>query len=355
MTKVAVAFSGTLDTAICVHWLKNVKGMKVYTFSANFGQFEHLQPLAEKALEIGAVAAHIADLREKFINEYVFPCLLADAVYGQGYFLFSALSRPLIAEELVKIAREEGCEYIAHGSREKGNDWFRFKNYIQHLAPELKIVAPLQETKLCSPSDDIQFAKKHGIKVEEIKHTLYNIEQNVWGANIQIAGRIQPWEEPEPDTYVMVTPPTDTPDKAGTAEIEFEKGLPVKLNDEKIPPLDLIEQLNRLGGMHGIGRIDVIEDKIAGEKRREIYEAPAATILYKAREALSSLILDREETTFKYAFSQKYAQLVYNGLWFHPLRRAFDQFFKVLNERINGSVKLSLFKGNLNIIGRKPA
>ena len=346
--KVALAYSGSLDTTICVHYLKAIRGLKVFSFSANLGQTEELQPLVEKALQLGAEAAHIADLRDKFAQEYVFPCVRAQAVYEGGYHLFSAISRPLILEELVKVAREESCEYVAHGSRGIGNDMIRFQNGLRTLAPDLKAIAPLEEIKLKAPAMDVDYARKHNLKFDEPTKTLYNMEQNLWGVNIQMP-HDKPWPEPPRNTYVWTVPVAETPSAGEEIEIEFAEGDPVRLDGEAMAPVRLIEELNKLGGRHGVGRYDVIENRILGRKTREIYEAPAGEILLRAHEALEALVLDKETLHFKPLLSQKYAELAYEGQWFSPLRASLDRFFAGLNARVSGRVRAQLLHGNVSI------
>lgn len=351
MAKVALAYSGSLDTTICVYFLKNIKGMKVFTFSANLGQNEYLEPLVEKAMTLGATAAHIADLREKFVTDYIWPCLRSQAIYEGHYFLFSALARPLIVEELVNIAREEGCDYVAHGARGTGNDMIRIQNALSSLAPELKVIAPLQELGLMSPAQDIEYARSHGMKFEEQKKAMYNFEQNLWGVNVQMRGLPDPWAEPPPDTYVMTSPPTETPAKPATVTIDFESGTPVRLNGEQVNPVDLVDELNKLGGRHGIGRMSAIENRISGAKTREIYEAPAAVILYAAHRQLAAITLERETLHAMPEMSRHYADLVYEGKWFTSVRRGLDAFFIEVNRRVTGKVKASLFRGRVSITG----
>lgn len=347
MSKVVLAYSGGLDTTICVHYLKNVKGMKVYTFSANLGQMEYLEPLVEKAMELGAHAAHIADLRSDFVTEFIFPCIRARAMYESKYYLFSALSRPLIIRELVKIAKEEGCDYIAHGSRGIGNDSIRFQNALSALDPSLNMVSPLEELKLETPQQDMQYASKHQIKVEDIKKTVYNIEQNLWGVNIQIRDHAQVWNEPGSETYITTLPISETPIKPTIITLEFKHGVPIKLNGDQLPPVELVNQLSKIGGRNGCGRISTIENRLNNVKTREIYEAPAATIIYKALDDLESVVIDKETLHFKQIPSEKYSSLVYEGKWFIPLRAALDKFFQDMLKKATGKVTLELFKGNL--------
>ncbi|HXX93225.1 MAG TPA: argininosuccinate synthase [Planctomycetota bacterium] len=353
MAKVALAYSGSLDTTICVHYLKHVKGMKVYTFSANVGQPEYLAPLAERAVELGAAAAHLADLREKFVTEYIFPCIRANALYEQGYFLFSALSRPLIVEELVKIAEDEGCDCLAHGSRGIGNDMPRIENCIRATAPGMKVITPLVELGLRSPKDDLDYARRMGIHFESEKQTVYNVEQNLWGNNIQLRDIRDTWEEPPKDTYILTVPPEDAPAKPTVIEIDFKSGDPVAIDGEELGPVKLIETLNKIGGRCAIGRFDVVENRISGLKTREIYESPAAAILLTAHRALESVTLEREVLHFKEPLSQRYADLVYEGKWFLSVRQGLDAFFSKINENVTGTVRLSLCRGALTVTGRK--
>ena len=353
MAKVALAYSGGLDTTICIHYLREIRGMKVYTFSANLGQPEYLEPLAERAVEMGAAAANLADLREKFARDFIFPSLRAGAVYEQGYYLFSALSRPLIIQELVEIARLEGCNAIAHGSRGIGNDRIRLRNCIRALAPDLEVITPLEELGLQAPSDDLAYAKAHGLPFESERQTLLNTEQNLWGNNIQLRGNIDTWEEPSKDTYVMTVPVGSAPNKPVVVELGFVQGRPVSIDAEVLEPVELIGKLNQIGGRCSVGRFDVVENRITGLKTRELYEAPAAAILHAAHRALESITLERDVLHFKEPLSHKFADLVYEGKWFSPMREGLDAFFAQVNDRVTGTVRVSLFKGSISVTGRK--
>jgi len=353
MAKVVLAYSGGLDTTICVHYLRHVRGMKVYTFSANLGQPEYLEPLAEQAVELGASAAHLADLRDKFAREFIFPCIRANAVYEQGYFLFSALSRPLIVQELAKVAEEEGCEYIAHGARGTGNDMQRIENCIGAVAPQLEILTPLVDLDLRSPQDDIEYARRNGIRFESERKALYNMEQNLWGNDIQLLGIQDTWDEAPKDTYVLTTAPGEAPARPTVIDVDFARGEPVAVDGEELPPARLIDHLNKVGGRNAVGRFDVVENRISGIKSREIYESPAAAILVAAHRALESITLEREVAHFKEALSEKYADLVYEGKWFLPVREGLDAFFSRINEKVTGTVRLNLCRGALSVTGRK--
>jgi argininosuccinate synthase len=352
MPKVALAYSGSLDTTLCVHYLRHVKGLKVYTFSANLGQPEYLAPLAERAVELGASAAHLADLREKFVREFVFPAIRAEAVYEQGYYLFSALSRPLIVREVLQIAEDEGCVYLAHGARGLGNDLVRFENAARALAPDMKVLTPLVDLGLRSPADDLDYAKRAGLRFEGETKTVYNVEQNLWGSNVQV-GRKDPWEEAPKDTYFMTVPPQEAPARPSVVEIGFRQGEPVSVDGEELPPVRLVETLNEIGGRCAVGRFDVVENRLSGQKTREIYEAPAAVLLITAHRALASLVLEREALRALEDYSRRFADLVYEGNWFHPVRQGLEGFFAKLNEEVTGTVRLTLCRGGVQVSGRK--
>ncbi|MEW6026749.1 MAG: argininosuccinate synthase [Planctomycetota bacterium] len=352
MEKVVFAYSGGADNLICIHYLQS-KGYNVITFLAQLGQLTYLEPLGEKAVNLGATVANISDLRRKFIHNFILPALQAQAVYDRGYLLAAALSRPLIAEEMVNIAAEENCRYVAHGARGVGNDHIRFNNCIHALNPDLKIISPLIELELQTTKDDIRYIKKNKLPIDTAKHSLYNIESNLWGVNIQLGPVGRHWLEPARDSFIITTPLPETVDKATNIEIRFDQGVPAALDGKKTDLLEMIEMLNNIGGRNAVGRIDMIENKISGEKIREIYEAPAATILYAAYAALCGLILPKDVLQFFATVSNKYAEMVYNGLCSSPLKKALDKYFHELALRITGSVKLRIYKGNLTIIERK--
>jgi len=348
MSKVALAYSSSLDTTICLHWLRS-KGMRVYTFSANVGQPGNLEPLSERALALGAVSAHIADLRDRFAWDFIIPCLRAGAVYERGYYLLSALTRPLIVQELVDLAQEEGCTLIAHGSRGLGNDSIRFRNCLRTLAPDVQIVAPIHELGLASPEEDIRYAREHKLPVESVRDTLYNVEENLWGANIQYRSP-DPWAPPPRETYRLTLPPETCPDTPALVAVGFERGVPVSLDSKSLAPVPLIQSLNRLGGNHGVGRFDIIENRITGRKTREIYETPAAEILSVCHRALETIVLDRALLHFQEVLRIRYADLVYEGHWFTAIREALDAFFGRTQEMITGSVQCRLFRGRADIV-----
>ena len=352
MPKVALAYSGHLDTDICIWYLKNVLGMKVITFSADVGQPEYLEPLAERAVQIGAFAAHLADLRERFVQEYIFPVIKADAVYQGHYHLFSALARPLIMTELVGIARDEGATMIAHGSHGAGNDAIRFERIAGEIAPDLKILTPLRDLGLASPADEVAYAREHGIPTPSIEGTLRNVEQNLWGVNIQLH-QTDAWDDPPSDARLITTAPEEAPATPAVIELEFAEGVPVALDGEKLPPVELIERLTKIGGRAGVGWYDVMEDRVRPRKMREVYEAPAATIVHAAHRALEALLLEREPRQFIERMASRYAQIVYDGRWFSPLRRSLEKFYEELNRPIAGTVRLKLYRGRLDVVGAR--
>ncbi|MDI6733196.1 MAG: argininosuccinate synthase [Planctomycetota bacterium] len=349
MQKVVFAYSGGVDDLICIHHLQN-SGFNVITLLAQLGQVTYLEPLGERAVNLGATVTHIVDLRIKFIREYILPALHAQSMYDNGYLLSAALSRPLIAEELVRIADEENSIYVAHGARATGNDYIRFNNCIHALNPNLQIITPLKELNLYTIQDSIKYIKKFKLPLTYDKNFPYNAESNLWGVNIHLGNLADEWSEPSRDSYIITTPVIETLDKTTTIKIKLEQGIPVSIDNKKMDLLNIIEMLNNIGGHSGIGRVDMIENKISGEKIRETYEAPAATILYTAYRTLCEMILPKETIHFFPILSSKYADLIYNGLCFSPLKKAMDSLFKELSIRITGSVKLKLYKGNLSVI-----
>jgi len=353
MAKVVLAYSGGLDTSICIPWLKEHKNVEVIAFSADVGQGEDLTPLPEKAKKSGAIDIRIVDLRERFVNEYVWPALRAGALYGDGYLLATALSRPLIAAELVRIAEETGAEYIAHGCTGKGNDQVRIEAGVTALAPQLKVLAPLREWDLLTRDQEIEYAAERGIPVPVTKSSPYSYDRNLWGVAIECGVLEDPWERPPEDAYLMTKSPEEAPNEAVEVEIAFEKGLPVSLDGEALGGVDLIEKLNTLGGEHGVGRLDVIEDRLVGIKSREVYEAPAGAILDIAHKAVESLCLPKTVLEMQRVLALRYGRLAYNGLWFCLLREALDGFFERTQAEVTGSARIRLYKGTATPTGRK--
>jgi len=350
--KIVLAYSGGLDTSVMIQWLKEQYNAEIIAFAADLGQGEDLEPLRQKAIATGASKIYIEDLKEEFVQGYIFPALKADAVYEKKYLLATALSRPLIAKKLVEIANLESADAVAHGCTGKGNDQVRFEVGISTLAPELQILAPARGWEFKSREEEMEYAQKHNIPVSVKKGSLYSIDKNLWGISVECGVIENPAIEPPDDSYQIVSHINNTPDIPEYVEIEFEAGVPVAMNSERMNPVELIMKLNTLGGRHGVGRVDMVENRVIGIKSREVYEAPAAHILHEAHWALQALILDRECSHFKETVALKYAELIYYGLWFTPLKNAFDAFVNTTQSFVTGTVKLKLYKGSVNIAGR---
>ncbi|MCK4401699.1 argininosuccinate synthase [bacterium] len=353
MKKIVVAYSGGLDTSVIIHWLKNKYNAEIIAYTADLGQGEYLEPLKKKAIKTGASKIYIEDLREEFVKEYVFPSLKACALYENKYPLATALARPLIAKRLLEIAKKEKADAVAHGCTGKGNDQVRFEATFAALNPDIEVIAPLREWKLKSREEEIQYAKKHSIPVDVTKKSPYSIDRNLWGVAIECGTLEDPWIEPSDETYQITKSPLKAPNKSAYIDIYFESGIPRKLNGKSIKSVNLIEKLNQLGAQNGVGRIDMVENRLVGIKSREIYEAPAAVILHNAHNALEALVLDKEIIHFKQIISQKYAEIIYYGLWHSSLKEALDEFVNKTQENVTGTIKIKLYKGNSTVIGRK--
>ncbi len=351
--KVVLAYSGGLDTSVILKWLIERYGCEVIAFAADVGQQEDLEAVREKALKTGASKAYVLDLKEEFITDYCFRALKAQALYEGKYPLGTALNRPLIAKYLVKIALDEGADAVVHGATGKGNDQVRFEAGVMALAPHLKILAPVREWEFKSREEEIEYALKHNIPVEVTKDKPYSIDRNIWSISIECGVLEDPWQEPPEDAYLITKSPKDAPDEPLYLTIGFEKGVPVSIDGKGYNPVELVEELNRLGAEHGVGRIDMVENRLVGIKSREIYEAPGATILYAAHRELEAMCLDRETFRFKEYLSIKYADVVYYGLWFSPLREGLDAFMDKVNERLTGEVRVKLYKGQAVPVGRR--
>jgi len=351
--KIVLAYSGGLDTSVIIKWLIDKYKCEVIAVAADLGQDEDLSLLEEKALKSGASKIYIQDLKKEFIREYCYRALKAGAVYEDKYFLATALGRPLIASELVRIAHKEGADAIAHGSTGKGNDQVRFDVSVMALDPTLKIIAPLRRWEFKSRDEEIDYAAKHNIPVEATKAKPYSIDRNLWGTSIECGVLEDPWVEPPKDVYQVTKAPEDAPDEPEYITVQFWEGIPIGLDGERLRGGEIISRLNKLGGKHSIGRVDIVENRLVGIKSREIYEAPAGTILYFAKNELDALVLDRDTIHFKSSLSQKYSELIYNGLWFSPLRESLDSFFDEMSKNITGDVRLKLYKGNISVAGRK--
>ena len=353
MSKIVLAYSGGLDTSVAIHWLRVHKGFQVIAFAADLGQPGDLAAVAQRALKTGAEAAHVEDLRAEFVRDYVFPALQANAVYENGYLLNTALGRPLIAKELVRIAKENDCKYVAHGCTAKGNDQVRFEAGVAALAPELKVIAPLREWEFKTREQEIDYARQHGIEVPVKRESPYSIDRNLWGTSIECGELEDPWRTPPRDAYLMTRHPEDAPDTPTEIEIEFESGLPVALDGKALGGVELIEALNNVGGENGVGRLDLIENRVVGIKSREVYEAPAATILLTAHRALEEMTLSRDVVRQKASLSQVYSDLIYSGNWFTDLREALDAFVRATQKYATGTVRLRLYKGQAVVTSRR--
>ncbi len=351
--KVVLAYSGGLDTSVILRWLIEKYGCEVVAFSADVGQQEDLEEVRQKALATGASKVHILDLKEEFITEYCFRALKAQALYEGKYPLGTALNRPIIAKYLVEIAEKEGADAVVHGATGKGNDQVRFEVGVMALNPDLKILAPVRDWEFKSREEELEYAKKHNIPVEVTKEKPYSIDRNLWSISIECGVLEDPWQEPPEDAFMITSSPKDAPDDPEYITVGFEKGVPVSLNGERLDPVTLVTRLNEIGGRHGVGRVDMVEDRLVGIKSREVYEAPGATILYVAHRELEHMCLDRETFRLKEYLAIKYADLVYYGLWFSPVREGLDAFMDKVNETLTGEVRVKLYKGQAIPVGRK--
>ncbi len=351
--KVVLAYSGGLDTSVILRWLIEKYGCEVIAFAADVGQQEDLEEVRQKALKTGASKAYVLDLKEEFLTDYCFRALKAQALYEGKYPLGTALNRPLIAKYLVEIAEKEGADAVVHGATGKGNDQVRFEVGVMALNPNLKILAPVRDWEFKSREEEIEYAQKHGIPVEVTKEKPYSIDRNIWSISIECGVLEDPWQEPPEDAFLITKSPKDAPDEPEYLTIGFEQGIPVSVNGERLDPVPLVERLNEIGAKHGVGRVDIVEDRLVGIKSREVYEAPGATILYVAHRELEHLCLDRETFRLKEYLSIKYADLVYYGLWFSPVREGLDAFMDKVNERLTGEVRVKLYKGQVVPVGRR--
>lgn len=352
MKKIVLAYSGGLDTSCAIKWLKD-KGFEVVCFIADLGQGEDFDAIEKRALAGGATKVYCKDLTDEFVKDFIVPALKANAVYEGKYMLATALGRPLIAKYLVEVAHKEKAEYVGHGCTGKGNDQVRLEVTTAILDPKLKIIAPVREWEFKSREEEIEYAIKHRIPIDVTKKKVYSIDRNLWGISIE-AGILENLDqEPPEDAYIMTKSPTGTSTYPKYIEIAFEKGVPKKLDGKLMGLKSMIKALNQLGGSYGIGRYDMVENRLVGIKSREIYEAPGATILYTAHKELEALTLDREVSHYKKMISLKYADLVYYGLWYSHLKHALDGFVNVTQQHVTGSIKLKLFKGTCVAVGRK--
>jgi argininosuccinate synthase len=351
--KVVLAYSGGVDTSVCIPYLKHEWGVQeVITLAADLGQGDELGPIQAKALTSGASVSLVADATARFVQDYAFPAIQANALYENRYPLSTALARPLIAKLLVEAAAKYGADAVAHGCTGKGNDQVRFDVSIAALNPDLKVLAPAREWGM-SREATIAYGEKFGIPSPVKKSSPYSIDRNLLGRSIEAGPLEDPWTEPLEEVYDLTKAIADTPNEPDYVEIGFEKGLPVSLDGQALSPVDLITQLNQRVGNHGIGRIDMVENRLVGIKSREIYEAPALLVLIQAHRDLESLTLTADVTHYKRGIEESYSQMIYNGLWYSPLKGALDAFIHQTQERVTGIVRVKLFKGNAIMVGRK--
>lgn len=350
--KVVLAYSGGLDTSVAIRWIKEKYNLDVIALAVDVGGERDLSAVENKALDVGALKALVIDAKETFVKDFAFPTLQADAIYQGSYPLATALSRPLIARLLVEVAEKEGASAVAHGCTGKGNDQVRFDVSVAALAPHMRIIAPAREWGM-TREQTIAYAKRHGIHVPVTSASPYSIDENLWGRSIECGVLEDPWVEPPEDVFAWTAPAKDAPDEPCYVEISFERGIPIGIDGRELGGIGLIQELNRLAGTHGVGRIDHIEDRLVGIKSREIYEAPAAVVLFAAHQALEAMTLSREQLRFKRKVAGEYADLAYNGLWFSSFRQDLVAYVQSTQQHVTGTVRLKLLKGVCRVVGRK--
>jgi len=352
MERIILAYSGGLDTSVAVKWLADRYDAEIVTLTIDLGQGKELDNVRERALAVGAVRAHVVDARQEFADEYILPALQAGAIYEGKYPLATALGRPLIAKKLVEFAEMEEAGMIAHGCTGKGNDQVRMDVSARALNPALKVVAPARVWGLTRP-EEIEYAKQNGIPVPASVENPYSTDSNLWGRSIECGVLEDPWTEPPEEIYTLTKSPSDAPDVPAYVEIDFKCGVPTKVNGVAMPLIELINSLETIAGVHGIGRIDLVENRLVGIKSREIYEAPVATVLHAAHRELEALVVPRELARLKATLARSYADLVYDGLWFSTTRDALDAFVASVQRHVTGTVRLKLSKGDCRVVGRK--
>lgn len=350
--KVVLAYSGGLDTSVAIRWLKENYDLEVVALTIDVGNERDFTAIKEKALKVGAVKAVVIDSKELFVNHFIFPALKADALYEGQYPLATALSRPLIGKLLVDVAREEGAVAVSHGSTGKGNDQVRIEVSVNALAPDLKIIAPAREWSM-TREETIEYAERYGIPVPVTVSSPYSIDENLWGRSIECGVLEDPWVEPPEDAFAWTKSPKEAPETPGYVEIGFEQGVPVAIDGKKMSGVMLIQTLSEMAGSHGVGRVDLLENRLVGIKSREIYEAPAAMVLLQAHQSLQAMTLSKEQMRFKQKVAIEYADLVYNGLWFTSLHEDLAACIQSSQRHVTGTVRLKLFKGACTVVGRK--
>ncbi len=352
--KIVLAYSGGLDTSVIVRWLQEEYDYEIIAMTADVGQGDsELNGLEDKAIKTGASQVFIEDIREELVRDYIFPMVRSGAVYEGKYLLGTAIARPVIGKKLVEIAEKVGAGAVAHGATGKGNDQVRFEFAVKALNPYLKIISPWREWKLQSRSDCINYANTHNIPIPVTAEKPYSIDRNIWHISFEGGVLEDPAREPDEDMFRLTTAPQDAPDEPETLTISFIQGTPVAVNGRRLAPVELVEELNQIAGRHGIGRVDMVENRLLGMKSRGIYETPGGTLLSFAHRELEQYTLDRETYHYKEAIALKYAEMIYYGLWFTPLREALDGFVNVTQETVSGEVGLKLYKGNVIVTGRE--
>jgi len=351
---VALAYSGGLDTSVIIPWLKEqYAGCRVVAVVADVGQGDDFDEVRAKARKSGADSVHVVDVRRLFVTEYIGRALRADAIYEGRYLLGTALARPLIARVQVEVAQAFGCDALAHGCTGKGNDQVRFELAYQALAPRLPVIAPWREWTLTSREDEIDYARAHGVPVPVTREKPYSMDQNLWHLSFESGVLEDPWAAPPADMFRLTADPAQAPDTPDEVEVSFERGRPAAVDGQALDPVALVSALNQRAGRHGVGRTDIVENRLVGMKSRGVYETPGGTVLAEAHHHLETITLDRETQHYKALVAPKYAELVYYGLWYSPLRRALDAFVDATQETVSGTVRLRLYKGSCTVIGRR--
>ena len=349
--KIVLAYSGGLDTSVMLKWLQQKYNAEIITVTLDVGQRENLRAIEKKAKDLGALRHYSIDAKDEFAEKYVFPAIKANALYEGKYPVSTALSRPLIAEKLVEVARKEGADAVAHGCSGKGNDQVRIEVTAKALAPDIEVIAPVREWNM-TRDEEIKFAQENEIPIPVDHDKPYSIDQNLWGRSIECGVLEYPDVEPPEDIYEWTVSPEEAPDKPEYVTIRFENGIPTAINGEEMKPAELIETLNSIAGKHGVGRIDHIEDRLVGIKSREVYECPAAQVIIEAHKDLEKMVLTRHEISFKHQVDALWSTLVYTGLWMDPLKEDLDAFIDSTQKRVLGEVKVKLYKGGLHVVGR---
>jgi argininosuccinate synthase len=352
--RIVLAYSGGLDTSVAIPWLREKYGAELIAVTLDLGQGRELNQIRERAMSTGAIRCHVLDVREEFARDYILPALQADALYEERYPLATALSRPLIAKKLVDIAHMENATAIAHGCTGKGNDQVRIDVSARAIDPEIGVIAPAREWGMTRPAE-IAYARARNVSVPTTIASPYSTDQNLWGRSIECGVLEDPWNEPPDDIYTLTKAPADAPAAPAYVEIEWRDGVPTSVNGVEMPLVELISSLETIAGVHGVGRIDMVENRLVGIKSREIYEAPAALLLHQAHRELEGLVIPKDLQRLKQRLSQEYADIVYNGLWFSPTRSAIDAFMHNIQQRVTGTIRLKLYKGDCRVVGRKSA